>query len=112
MNRNQALLGIIVAGLVAFGVITWHQTSGGGHVTAAPHPAPQASAEDRALGDPHAPIVVIGLPRSGTTFFHNLLAADPANRSPATWEIMYPSPPPGEAALLTSIAESLIRTPW
>ena len=43
------------------------------------------------------PIVVIGLPRSGTTFFHNLLSADPANRSPATWEIMFPSPPPDEA---------------
>ena len=23
-----------------------------------------------------------------------LLSADPANRSPATWEIMFPSPPP------------------
>lgn len=47
------------------------------------------------------PIVVIGLPRSGTTFFHNLLSADPANRSPATWEIMFPSPPPDEAAFET-----------
>ena len=43
------------------------------------------------------PIFVIGLPRSGTTFFHNLLTADPANRSPMTWEIMYPSPPPEPA---------------
>jgi hypothetical protein len=40
------------------------------------------------------PIFVMGLPRSGTTFFHNMLSADPANRSPATWELMYPSPPP------------------
>jgi Sulfotransferase family len=40
------------------------------------------------------PIVVIGLPRSGTTFFHNLLARDPHNRAPLTWEIMFPSPPP------------------
>jgi hypothetical protein len=47
------------------------------------------------------PIFVIGLPRSGTTFFHNLLSADPANRSPATWEIMYPSPPPAEATYCT-----------
>lgn len=43
------------------------------------------------------PIFVAGLPRSGTTFFHNLLSADPVNRAPATWEILYPSPPP-EAA--------------
>jgi len=41
-----------------------------------------------------APVFVIGLPRSGTTFLHNLLTQDPANRSPATWEIMFPSPPP------------------
>jgi len=41
-----------------------------------------------------APIFVSGLPRSGTTFLHNLLSQDPVNRSPATWEIMYPSPPP------------------
>jgi hypothetical protein len=43
-----------------------------------------------------APIFVSGLPRSGTTFLHNLLSQDPVNRSPATWEIMYPSPPPQE----------------
>jgi hypothetical protein len=43
------------------------------------------------------PLFVIGLPRAGTTFFHNLLSADPANRSPMTWEIMYPSPPPERA---------------
>lgn len=42
------------------------------------------------------PIFVIGLPRAGTTFFHNMLSADPVNRSPLTWEIMYPSPPPEE----------------
>jgi len=43
------------------------------------------------------PIFVAGLPRAGSTFFHNLLAADPANRSPRMWEIMFPSPPPQEA---------------
>lgn len=47
------------------------------------------------------PIFVIGLPRAGTTFFHNLLAADPLSRSPLTWEIMYPSPPPEEATYAT-----------
>ena len=40
---------------------------------------------------------VIGLPRSGTTFLHNLLTQDPRNRSPLTWEIMFPSPPPERA---------------
>lgn len=41
-----------------------------------------------------APIFVIGLPRSGTTFLHNLMAQDPRHRAPLTWEIMFPSPPP------------------
>lgn len=43
------------------------------------------------------PLFVIGLPRAGTTFLHNLLARDPAARAPLTWEIMYPSPPPAES---------------
>lgn len=40
------------------------------------------------------PWVVLGVPRGGTTFLHALLAQDPANRSPSTWETSYPSPPP------------------
>lgn len=46
----------------------------------------------------HQPLFVIGLPRAGTTFLHNLLSVDPAHRAPMTWEIMYPSPPPEEAS--------------
>jgi sulfotransferase family protein len=41
-----------------------------------------------------APLVVTGLPRSGTTILHALLAQDPAARSPMTWEVAQPSPPP------------------
>lgn len=41
------------------------------------------------------PIFVTGLPRSGTTFLHYILAADPDHRSPRWWETLYPSPPPG-----------------
>lgn len=44
------------------------------------------------------PLFVIGLPRAGTTFLHNLLSQDPSHRSPMTWEIMYPSPPPEESS--------------
>ncbi|MEP7348645.1 MAG: sulfotransferase [Sphingorhabdus sp.] len=47
------------------------------------------------------PIFVAGLPRAGSTFFHNLLSADPVNRSPMTWEIFYPSPPPEPASYRT-----------
>ena len=40
------------------------------------------------------PIFVIGAPRTGTTIFHDLLAMDPSNRVPLTWETSYPLPPP------------------
>src|ERR1700693_5289820 len=36
-----------------------------------------------------APIFVIGLPRSGTTFMHALLAQDPRTASPSTSHIMF-----------------------
>ncbi len=48
--------------------------------------------------DIRAPVFIMGLPRSGTTFLHNLLSQDPAFRAPAGWEVMYPSPPPGQRA--------------
>ena len=41
------------------------------------------------------PIIVVGLPRSGTTVMHALLSADPDNRAPRYWEAVWPSPPPG-----------------
>jgi hypothetical protein len=40
------------------------------------------------------PLIVIGLPRSGTTFLHALLAQDPRARSPLSWEVSELSPPP------------------
>jgi hypothetical protein len=44
-----------------------------------------------------APIIVVGLPRSGTTHLVNLLAADPRLRSLPLWESYEPVPVPGEA---------------
>lgn len=44
----------------------------------------------------HAPIVIAGLPRTGTTHLHNLIAADPALRSLPYWESLEPLPAPGE----------------
>jgi hypothetical protein len=43
------------------------------------------------------PLFITGLPRSGTTFLHALMAQDPAHRAPQVWEVMYPSPPPERA---------------
>ena len=42
--------------------------------------------------DGPAPIVVFGLPRSGTTLLHRLLAAVPGVRSLRTWELSRPLP--------------------
>jgi len=44
-----------------------------------------------------APVFIIGLPRTGTTLLHNLMACDPGNRVPQTWEVMLPYPPPAPA---------------
>jgi hypothetical protein len=41
-----------------------------------------------------APIFILGLPRAGSTFLHNLLSQDPANRASESWEMILPSPPP------------------
>jgi hypothetical protein len=38
-----------------------------------------------------APIVITGLPRTGTTLLHGLIAQDPGVRTPKTWEVMYPA---------------------
>ena len=44
-----------------------------------------------------APIVITGLPRTGSTHLQALLATRPGARSPREWEMRLPSPPP-EAA--------------
>jgi hypothetical protein len=36
------------------------------------------------------PIFITGMPRSGSTFLHELLGADPALRVPRVWEVMFP----------------------
>jgi hypothetical protein len=38
------------------------------------------------------PIFITGIPRSGSTFLHELLAEDPENRAPRVWEVMFPVP--------------------
>ena len=47
-----------------------------------------------------APIVIAGLPRTGTTHLHNLLSADPALRHLPYWESLEPVPSPGDQARL------------
>ena len=40
------------------------------------------------------PLVIVGQPRTGTTILYDLLAQDPANRAPLSWEVDLPCPPP------------------
>ncbi|MCB2078779.1 MAG: sulfotransferase, partial [Novosphingobium sp.] len=47
------------------------------------------------------PVFVMGIPRTGTTLLSNLLAADPARRSPLEWEIDEPVPPATTETLKT-----------
>lgn len=58
--------------------------------------------------DPHIadqvisrPLFITGLPRTGSTLLHALLAQDPASRAPEIWEVMYPSPPPRKRSYST-----------
>jgi hypothetical protein len=60
----------------------------------AAHPAIGAGRVER-------PLVIVGLPRTGTTILHQLLAQDPANRVPMTWEVMHVHPPPTRATYET-----------
>jgi Sulfotransferase family len=58
----------------------WHRT----------HPALAGSAVE-------APLILVGMPRSGTTALSHLLAADPDNRSLLAWEANDSIPPPTTA---------------
>lgn len=47
------------------------------------------------------PLLIVGQGRSGTTYLQNLLTSDPDNETVATWEAMFPCPPPEAATYLT-----------
>jgi hypothetical protein len=59
-----------------------------------------------------APIVVLGLPRTGTTLLHRLLAERPGMRGPLLWELLAPRPagdPDGDAARRRQAAERMTQ---
>jgi hypothetical protein len=47
------------------------------------------------------PLFIVGLPRTGSTLLHHLLAQDPESRVAQAWEVMSPSPPPEAARYAT-----------
>src|SRR5205085_11983839 len=59
------------------------------------------------------PIVICGLPRTGTTHLHNLIAADPAMRSLPYWESEQPvvaEDAPDERVANTAAALDVVNT--
>jgi hypothetical protein len=40
------------------------------------------------------PVIIVGQPRTGTTILLDLMAQDPDNRAPLSWEVERPVPPP------------------
>lgn len=57
-----------------------------------------------------APIFIVGLPRTGTTFLHNLMMQDPSLRAPLHWELTEPIPAhgkPADTAHVASIQDKL-----
>lgn len=49
------------------------------------------SSPDIELRQISSPVFIVGLPRTGTTVLHNLMALDTTVRTPLTWEVMYPA---------------------
>ena len=43
-----------------------------------------------------APLFILGLPRSGTTFLHSLMAEDADSLVPRNWQTMFPAPRPAD----------------
>ena len=58
------------------------------------------------------PIIVTGLPRTGTTALHRLISADPDNRAIAYWELTQPLPrsPADTPAVRLARADTLLAT--
>jgi hypothetical protein len=59
----------------------------------------------------HRPLFITGLPRSGTTLLHDLLAQHPDVITPLSWQMMYPYPWPSRlgARLCRSWADGQLR---
>ena len=53
----------------------------------------KAAAPERFKTPLRTPLVIVGLPRTGTTFLHHLLSSAPQTRTLAMWEVAKPFPP-------------------
>jgi hypothetical protein len=58
------------------------------------------------------PVFVVGTGRSGTSILHELLALDPANRVPLTWELLHPGEALGPAADAARVTGHRVHAFW
>lgn len=72
-------------------ILRWLEARLGIEAAYARHP----EIEDEVIDQP---VIVTGLPRSGTSILFELLSQDPQFGSPRNWEIMFPYPPPEAAS--------------
>ncbi len=56
-----------------------------------------------------APVFITGLPRSGTTFLHSLLAEDPGNLVPRYWQTVFPYPETGAPDRRVELVDRQLR---
>lgn len=75
-------------------ILRWLEARLGIEAAYAQHP----EIEDEVID---SPVIVTGLPRSGTSILFELLAQDVQFGSPRHWEIMFPYPPPEAASYET-----------
>lgn len=57
----------------------------------------------------NAPIFIVGLPRTGSTNLHSLIAQCEGIRAPRIWEMYMPSPPPAAATYLTDARIAMVQ---
>jgi hypothetical protein len=76
--------------------------------------ADRARHPEIAAEDVRRPLFIVGLPRTGSTLLHHLLAQDPASRVAQAWEVMAPSPPPAAETYATDprIAKAARQLEW
>lgn len=58
------------------------------------------------------PVVILGLPRTGTTLTHDLLALDPGARAPRNWEYAAPWPAPERSTFATDPRIAEVKASW
>ena len=95
------------AGLSPFGVLAarWDVER---YVTNLERMAAAEARDPAILAEPvAAPLVVTGMPRSGTTFLHAILARDPASAVPRSWQTIAPYPAHGAARARRDVAWQL-----